>query len=198
MKKFILFLTLIIFFIESIDLVFSACTRSIPCCCENKCWISGVCCKKDQPGEFWHPTGCYDFEFRVEPNSMTFTVGSKIPINLYVKNVEEYTDRYNIDYWIESSNPSLISVDISGVTPTDNIAPQQIKLLNPRILILSKSATGKVWFNVTSWGEPSLQKNASLTILSSDLPISLVEFDYFGFFILIILVFVVYFFFKLR
>lgn len=173
------------FFLVFIPSVFSTCSISNPCCCANQCWISGTCCKKGTPDEYWSPTGCFDFNVWVEPNNIKLTVGKKIPINLYIENTEEYTDRYNISYWIESTNPSLISVDLTGITPTEYVSPREIKVLHPRITVLSLSASGTVWFNVTSWGNSSLRKTASLSIEESDLPLSLEELNFFKFFILI-------------
>jgi hypothetical protein len=198
MRRLLPFLIFTIFFLNSMDTVFSACTRSTPCCCENRCWISGVCCKKGLPEEYWHPTGCYDFEVWVEPKTMVFVVGKKTPINLYIKNTEEYTDRYNVSYNVSSSLRGLISVDLVGTTPTDNVGPSQVKKLNPRITVLYVEASGAVWFNVTSWGNPNIQRNVSLTIAPAGLPASLVEFDSLFFFVFVILAGVVYFFFKLN
>lgn len=181
-------LILIIFssFLVFIPSVLSACTISNPCCCVNQCRVSGACCKMGTPEEYWSPTGCFDFEVWVEPTIMKFTIGKKVSINLYIKNVEEYADRYNISYWIESTNPSLISVDLTGITPTEYVTSGELKVLKPRITVLSTSASGTVWFNVTSWGNSSLQKNASLLIQESDLPLSLKEFNFLEFSLLIL------------
>ena len=188
MKKFIVFCILFILsFILFIDIVFSACSRTTPCCCEDRCWIEGVCCKKGLPNEYWHDTGCYDFEVWVEPNRMRFMIGKNTPINLYIKNIEEYTDRYDVTYEIkDTANPALIEVDIIGITPTDYVGPET-KKLQPRITVLSSKATGKVFFNLTSYGDPSVVRNASLIIISSEFPISLIEFNYSWFLVLIIL-----------
>jgi len=179
-----------IFFIVLLltNLIFIAPALSDFCCQTSsgsntfQCYSSGYCCKisvEDNGAlvEYWHPNGCFDFEVWVEPSNMAFTVGKTTPVNLYVHNLERYTDRYNIDYNVTSLNPSLISVDMTGVTPTDSVAPNEIKVLHPRITVLSKDASGTVFFNVTSWGNNQKQKDAFLVVISSNMPISLDEFD---------------------
>jgi hypothetical protein len=136
--------------------------------------------------EYWDPNGCFDFEVWVEPNKMAFTIGRKTNVNLYIKNLEAYSDSYNVSYWIDSPNPSLISVDLIGVTPTEIVFPFSTEKFYPRITILSAQASGTVWFNVTSSGNPGIQRNASLDISSSGMPISLPEFNS-NFFLLLLL-----------
>ena len=207
-KKEVFFIIILLF-----SLLISFGLVSSDFCCQTSsgsgefvCYSTGVCCKidtYDENGvllEYWHSIGCFDFLVWIEPSSMMFTVGKKTPINLYVNNLEQYTDRYNISYSVESSNPALISVDLTGVTPTENVDWGQIKNLHPRIMILSTAASGTVWFNVTSWGDISVQKNASLTIRPSDLPVSLPEYDFNGFWwiMIIILVGLIYYSSKLK
>lgn len=178
------FVIILLFFLISVSLVSSTfCCQTAKGSEEFKCYDSGICCKintYDEHGvlmEYWHQIGCFDFRTWIEPSNMIFTVGKNTPINLYVNNLEEYSDRYNISYSIESSNPALISVDMSAVTPTDSVGPDQITELHPIIAVLSAKVSGKVWFNITSWGDTSVYKNTSLTILSSDMPVSLPEFN---------------------
>jgi len=175
-------------FFMLVNPIFSACTRSNPCCCENKCWVSGVCCKKGTPNEHWDSIGCYDFETWVEPNKMMFTIGRRTPINLYVKNTAEYDDIYNVSYWLENINPALISIDLSTVTPTDEIGMDQTDKLVPIVTVLSMSASGSIHFNITSWGNPNIQRNATLSVAQSNLPLSLEEFSFPMFLIFIILI----------
>jgi hypothetical protein len=171
--------------------VLSACTQSTPCCCGNKCWVSGVCCKRGQPEEYWHPTGCYDFEVWVRPERMMFTLGTKIPVTLYIENKGSYTDSYTVDY--VSSNPELIKVDMIGATSTGIMAHGEIKKLCPRIMTLYTELAGEhVDFNVSSQGDPSLYKTTTLNIIESDFPLSLPEFGIFGLIVMIILAGIVY------
>lgn len=170
------------------SLIFIAPALSTFCCQTSsgsdvfQCYSSGYCCRigVEENGvlvEYWYSTGCFDFETWVEPNRMMFTVGRSTPINLYVHNLENYTDKYNISYNITSTNPELISVDLRGVTPTDSVGPGEIEKLYPRIIVLARYASGTIFFNVTSWGSNQMQRNASLIIQTSDVPISLKEFD---------------------
>ena len=142
--------------------------------------------------EYWHLKSCFDFDTWVKPERMMFTLGAKIPVNLYIKNKGGYTDAYTIDYFITSSNPELIKVDLTGVTPTGSVAHGEIKKLYPRIMTLYTDATGDVTFNVSSQGDPTLYKTATLNIIESDFPLSLPEFDIFGLIGMIIIAGIVY------
>jgi hypothetical protein len=124
-----------------------------------------------------------------------FTIGRNTPINLYIKNIGEYNDMYNVSYWLENINPALISIDLSAVTPTDETGSDQTNKLVPIITVLSTSVSGNVHFNITSWGNPKIQRNASLSVAQSNLPISLEEFSFPTFLIFIILIGFLYYFF---
>ena len=191
---FVIFLVLSLIFLPS---VLSFCCQTSPESGTFKCYDSGVCCKIGTEDEYWNPVGCFDFLVWVEPESGQFTVGKKIPVNLYVKNIEEYTDKYNISYSIVSPNPSLIDVDILGISPTDSVLPGEVKIFYPRITIKSVGTSGIVWFNVTSWGDSNVQKNTSLTILPSGEPVSLDEFNSKIFLFSIVLVSVLFFYLRL-
>lgn len=189
MKKIIYFS--IVFFLSYLSLIglgFSDCTPSNPCCCADKCYTSGVCCRIDQPDEYWAES-CYRFKVWVEPESASFVVGHKTPINLYIENTGDYTDNYRITYNI--SNPNLALVDITGISEVKNVGPDEIRKINPRITVLSSLLQGNVYFNVTS--DSGFINYARLDIRESELPLSLPEFGFFGLIIMIIMAGIVYF-----
>ncbi len=163
-------------------------------CCgspgEKKCYNSGVCCLMTTPSEYWHPSGCYGFDTWVKPERMMFTLGTKTPVALYIENKGSYTDSYTIDY--TTTNQELIKVDLTGVTPTGSVAHGEIKKLYPRIMTLYSELTGDVIFNVTSQGDPSLNKTATLNVIQSDFPLSLPEFGIFELILMIILAGILY------
>lgn len=187
MKKILFFMVgLLLFYLNLINLVSSACTRENPCCCqefpygEKKCFTEGTCCYIEGYGEFWNQESCFNFKVWVEPVRGMFTVGSKTRINLYIKNLG-YTDNYYITYNITATNPYLIQVDMSGVTPVYGIAFDETRIVYPGVTVLESHTTGEVFFNVTSEGSGmNIYRNATLTIIESDLPLSLPEFDFFG------------------
>ncbi len=165
-------------------------------CCgpstDKKCYTSGVCCLMGTPSEYWHPTGCFGFDTWVKPERMMFTLGTKIPVGLYIENRGSYTDVYDVDYEIDPFISSLVKVDMSGVSPTSSVAHGEVKKLYPRIITLYTDVTGDVMFNVTSYGDPTLYKNTKLKILASDFPLSLPEFGIFGLLGMIVLAGIVY------
>lgn len=197
--KIIIFLNiLLITFILTIGSVLSACTPANPCCCqeyrggEYKCFASGVCCLEGVE-QYWDPVSCFDFKFWVEPERSMFTVGSETRINLYIKNTGAFADNYNITHNITEGNPSLIIVDMFGVSPVNGVARGEIRVVYPRIILSEAHAWGKVFFNATSQGDQNIYRNATLTILpSSDLPVSLPEFGFQGMVLMMILSVVVY------
>ena len=170
--KYLLFLSLLFFLLLFMNLVFSAfCCKEGPGLPE-RCWASGICCKKGTPEEYWDPTGC--LEVWVEPASMTFTVGRKTPINLYIRTT--YADNYVISYKIIEGNSALIQVDLTGASLAENVNPGETRILHPRVTVLATNAQGKISFNVTSQSEQSLYKNTTLIVKESSLPVSLPEF----------------------
>ncbi len=176
-------------------LTFSVCSPLTPCCCqeyaggEEKCFTSGVCCLEGVE-QYWDEESCFDFKFWVEPTSNMFTVGRETRINLYIENIGAFTDNYIITYNI-TPNPSLIQVDMSGVSTVNNVARGEIRVVYPMITVLATTATGNIFFNATSQGDQNIYRNATLTILPSDLPVSLPEFGFFGMVVMIILAVVV-------
>jgi hypothetical protein len=193
MKNVIFLPTVFFFFILSMSSVLSAF-----CCNETpgqsrKCWTYGVCCKKGTPDEYWHPAGCFGLKVWVEPESRAFTVGKKTSINLYLKNEGTYPDNYEVDYAITEGNPALIQVDLSGASSAENMDPEEVRVLYPRITVISAQASGEVLFNVTSEADPNLYRIATFRVLESGMPKSLEEFDTVTFFLMSVLFVVIYF-----
>ena len=196
---------LIIFSLFSLNLMTLGLSQA-PFCCQTapgsgqyRCYNSGICCNVGKSNEFWDPSSCHNFEMWVEPKSMMFTVATNSRVNLYIKNTGTYADKYYLDYKIENSeNPSLIQVVISkfldGDSKTkDSANSGQILTLYPEIAVLSTEARGDVFFNATSEGDPDIKRNVTFTILESDLPLSLSEFDFLGLIVMMILVGIIYF-----
>jgi len=199
MKRILSFMTGLFFFCFLINIVYSACTRETPCCCqeypggEKKCFTEGYCCYVGEEREFWNPISCFDFMVWVEPTRSMFTVGSKTRINLYIKNLG-YADNYYVTHNITSDNPHLIQVDMTGVSPVNDVAYEETRIVYPRITVLESHTTGVVFFNVTSETNMNVSRNATLTILEGgDLPLSLPEFDFFGLIAIIFLASYLYF-----
>jgi hypothetical protein len=134
----------------------------------------------------------YGFLKTVKPERMMFTLGSKIPVNLYIENKGSYTDVYDVDYEIDPFISSVVKVDMTGASSTGSVAHGEFKRLYPRIMILDTHATGYVDFNVISQGDPTLSKTTRLQIIESDFPLSLPEFGIFGLIGMIILAGIVY------
>jgi hypothetical protein len=175
-----------------------ACSPSAGCCCnstipnQKKCYTSGQCCKMGASDEYWDPVGCYNFNAWVQPKRIMLTLGTKTPIILYVENTGGYTDTYDVNYRITSGNPSLINVELTGVTPTGSVASSEIKKLYPRMTVLSAINSWEVTFNITSRVDPSIYKNTTLTIIEGDNPLSLPEFGIFGLMEIFILIVTIY------
>jgi hypothetical protein len=196
MKRLFLFFVILLFSFNSIDLVVSVfCCQTTPGSGEYRCYNSGICCRKGKSDEYWDNVGCFDFNFWVEPSSMTFTIGKKTKVNLYIKNTGSYDDNYTIDYIIVGVNPALIQVDMSYVTPTGIVDSGTIKTLYPTITVLSSEVSGSIVFNATSQGKPTLYENTTLAVRGG-LPLSLPEFDFLNTLWLIILAGVVYYFYE--
>jgi hypothetical protein len=194
-KYVMIFFFILFFFSMGISL---ACSPSAGCCCnstipsQKKCYTSGACCKIGTSDEYWDSVGCYNFNAWVQPNRIMLTLGTKTPVILYVDNTGGYTDTYDVNYRITSGNPSLIVVELTGVTPTGSVASGEIKMLYPRMTVLSTGNSWDVTFNVTSRVDPSIYKNTTLTILEGDYPLSLPEFGIFGIIEMLILVVTIY------
>lgn len=184
-----------------------------------KCFGTGYCCDVDrrlacaiilfEDCDFchWFEDPClsprfYDFKFWVEPTKAMFTLGQKTPINLYIENVGDQVDSYTIDFNIISANPSLIIVEMPephptgqpGITEVRDVSPNEKVIKKPRILILSKEATGDIEFNATLEDPDSPSRTVTLRILESDFPASLPEFNLFGVMGIIIIASSIYFF----
>lgn len=200
---------LIVFSLLSLNLMALGLSQTTAFCCQTapgsgqyRCYTTGTCCNVGKSNEFWDPVSCHNFEIWIEPKSRMFTVAMNTRVNLYIKNTGEYPDRYYIDYNISSDNPSLIQVVISkfldgdGKTK-DSANSGQILMLYPEITVLSTQATGDVIFNATSEGAISegvlITRNTTLSILESDLPLSLSEFGFLGLIGMMILVGIIYF-----
>jgi len=187
MKRIVCFMIGLFFFCFLINLVYSDCSREVPCCCqeypggEKKCFTEGICCYEGiETKEFWNPESCQHFKVWVEPERGMFTVGSKNRINLYIKNLG-YADNYYVTYNVSAENPFLIQVDMTGASPVYGVAFEETRIVYPRITVLESHTSGEVFFNVTSEGSGmNISRNATLTIIESDLPLSLPEFDFFG------------------
>jgi len=144
--------------------------------------------------EFWDPESCFKFNFWVEPKVSMFTVGIETPINLYIQNIGAYADDYVIT--ANSSNPFLFRVDMSGASSVSNVDIGVIRRVYPTITVMATGVSGWVFFNATSQGNKNITRNATLTILESNLPMSLPEFNFLGIVVIIILAGIVYSFFK--
>jgi len=127
-----------------------------------------------------------------------FTVGRKTNVNLYIHNLGLYPDNYNLTYNITSGNSALIKVDIAGFDYVKDVGPKEIRVVYPAITILESGATGNIFFNATSEGDNRKQNNATLTILPSDFPLSLPEFDFFSLFVIVVLSGIIYVYNKMR
>ena len=194
-----------IFFVCSIEIGLSSCDYLSGCCCKSpmppydeKCYTSGECCLMDMPGERWDSVGCRDFSVRVEPKRIMLTLGTRTPVILYIDNFGTYTDAYNVEYTIDSGNPSLINVDLTGLSPTGSVFPSGIKSLYPLITVLTANNAWDVTFKVTSIGDSSMYRTATLRIMQSDSPLSLPEFGIFGLIEILILVFTICFIDRIR
>jgi len=196
MKKIIFAIILFSTFIITIDSVLSACSPLTPCCCqeypggEEKCFTSGICCLEGLD-QFWDPISCFKFDFWVEPEHGIFKVGSETRINLYIKNTGAFADNYGINYNV-TDNPNLIKVNMAGASPVNDVVKGEIRVVYPRIIVLATTASGKVFFNATSLTDQNVTRNATLTVLPSDLPVSLPEFGFIQIFMIIILVAIVF------
>lgn len=169
------------------------CCQLSPSTPQKKCWTSGICCLQGTTGEYWDLTGCRDFTVWVQPNRIMFPIGTRNFVILYVENKGGYTDNYTVNYEKKPNDPNII-VDLTGVTPTDNVASGEIIRLYPGITVLTTITDGYVTFMVNSNNEPTMQRNATLNIMESDFPLSLPEFDLLGLIEILILVGLVYFF----
>jgi len=194
MKKLIYFLIVfLMMFFNLIQLVISSCT---PCCCQTasgsgqyRCYNSGICCRIGTAQEYWDPVSCYRFTAWLEPHRAAFVVGQKTPINLYIENTGVYTDSYDITYTV--SDATLVLVDITGISSVKNVVPEEVRLVNPMITVIRKDH-GTVDFIINSdSGLPP--QSVTLTILESELPMSLPEFGLYGMSGMIILAGIIYF-----
>jgi hypothetical protein len=142
--------------------------------------------------EHWDQTGCRDFIVWIEPNRMMFTLGAKTYVILYVKNTGTYTDSYNIGYTITQGNPNSINVDLTSIQQGITLGPSFTQPLYPIITVFTTKDHWDVIFNVTSIGDSSMYRTATLNIMESDYPLSLPEFGVFGLIEIIILVVILY------
>jgi len=113
----------------------------------------------------------------------------------YIQNTGGYADNYNITYEkydVNPPNPSLIQVDMSDISPVNDVARGEIRRVYPMITVLEISTTGKVFFNATSQTDKNIYRNTTLTVLPSEFAASLPEFDFFGLTGLVILAGFVY------
>lgn len=196
MKKIIYFFVILsLFSLYLMRTVLSA--QCTPCCCQTapesgqyRCYNSGVCCLIGTDYEYWDPVSCHGLKMWVEPEKAMFTVGTKTRINIYIQNIGDYTDSYDIEV---TKIPDLVLVDIIGSEVAEDLSPLEIKILHPRITVLSATATGDVEFKGTSRTDPTVFETANLEIYEGELPLSLPEFGFFGTIFMIILAGIVYF-----
>jgi uncharacterized membrane protein len=123
-----------------------------------------------------------------------FTVGRETSINLYIQNIGGNDDDYVIT--ANSSNPLLFQVDMSSASFVDDIKAGEIRRVYPTITVMATGVAGQIFFNTTSQGNENITRNATLTIIESELPMSLPEFNFLGMIVLIILTGIIYYFFK--
>ena len=169
--------------LNSIEIGLSPCT---PCCCQTasgsgqfRCYNSGECCLMNTNQEYWADS-CYSFNVWVEPKHATFITGQKTPINLYIENTGAYTDNYEITY--TNSDPNLVLVDFTGISREENVQPGEIRKVypSPRITVLTSMLPGDVEINFIVTSDSGFTNNAILTIIESELPLSLPEFGLYG------------------
>lgn len=156
---------------------------------QDKCFSDGQCCDGT-----YDPFTCFKFEMWVEPKNAILTVGKRTNVNLYIHSLCPYPDNYNLTYNITSPNPALIQVDLNGFDYIKDVGRREIRVVYPSITILASGVTGtKIFFNATSEGNNTVQRNATLTLISSDLPLSLPEFDSLALLVIVFLVGIIYF-----
>ena len=192
MKKFIIFfLIFTLLYLSNVKcqtVPTTAAPPSVFCCRDRsdnqeKCLSIGECCDG-----YWYPR-CNDFTAWLEPKTAAFVVGQKTPINLYIENTGVYTDSYDITYTV--SDATLVLVDITGISSVKNVVPEEVRLVNPMITVIRKDH-GTVDFIINSdSGLPP--QSVTLTILESELPMSLPEFGLYGMSGMIILAGIIYF-----
>ena len=183
---------------------------------EYKCWDSGWCCNVDQPNEFWWPdSSCgltttttsstststtsttppsLEFEAWLSTERMVFRVGRPFWINIYIKNIGNQPDTYNITD-IQISARDNLGNDVSHLVnvrslknTTDVVYPDDVTSLSPRIVVLTTLGQGsKITFTVTSNTDPSQSKDLVLNILSG-LPESVPEISLFNIFMINLIV----------
>jgi len=174
----------IIFFL----IVFLSFSKVQAFCCkdlatdQSKCYTMGECCNG-----YWYPS-CYRFKVWLEPKRAAFVTGQKTPINLYIKNTGVYTDNYRISYTINPSSLALVEISDSFV---NSVGAGEVRLIQPMITVRAATSTGYVDFNVTSVKAGEIIE--TLTILESELPLSLPEFGFFDMICLIIFSGIIYF-----
>ncbi len=165
-----------------LSLILAKPSKGVICCQtalgeQKRCWGTGVCCNKGTELEYWSPNSCYNFTMWTSV-SQVFRVGQKTHIALYLQNTGGYVDSYDIDYeLLDCENPSLVILDTSGISPITNVYPNEKRVVYPRITILATNVYGVINFTGISQGDNTIQRSATLTILQSDYPVSLPEFE---------------------
>jgi hypothetical protein len=108
-----------------------------------------------------------------------FTAGSESQVDLYIKNLG-YDDNYTVSYNVSGEGSHLIQVNMRGVTPVNGLTFDETRIVYPCIMVLESHVTRTVLFNVTSESYKNRSRYATLTVLESDYPMSLPEFNIFG------------------
>ncbi|MCD6226558.1 MAG: hypothetical protein J7J93_02060 [Candidatus Aenigmarchaeota archaeon] len=169
-------------------LVISSANASF-CCRDSstgqyKCWETGQCCFIGTRFEYWTSGECESVEcnFKVwveGPN--LFTIGQKTEINLYIENMGSFPDSYTIDYDAESP---VVDVELLE-TDINNILPNEVREINPRILLLeSHPEPNTINFTINSKLCPDEKRSTTLYI-DSGLPLNLPEFNFVSLLIII-------------
>ena len=159
-----------------------SCSSTSPCCCyttqggaQRRCYSTGVCCAIGTPDEYWSSGSCYSATI-IATGPGIYAIGQKTPITILITNNGAYADTYNLSYTIESSNPNLIILDITGAT-TLTVGAGQTGNVVPTVTVLSTGVSGKIIVNVTSVSDPTQWRTANVTIIEGYLPFSLPEFS---------------------
>jgi len=121
-----------------------------------------------------------DFKIWIE-NPRLFTIGNKIPVKLFIQNLCNPIDTYNIA--IEKENSPILNVELDDNQIKD-IIPREIRVTYPRILVLESHYAGDINFTVTSTS-CNITKKVTLTLTDSGLPLNLPEFNFVSLLIII-------------
>ena len=187
-------------------------------CCQSesrsgqyRCYITGCCCEMGTENEYWyHECPCpetttttssstsststslppYSFRIWVEGPSL-LKIGEKVPVLLYIQNLGENTDNYDIDYNIDSDYSHLIDVDMSDASSMQDLSSKEIRVKTVRVMLLESHVSADITFTATSENTEE-QGSATLSVLEGDFEMSLPEFGLIGIIVLVSLATLIY------